>query len=118
MPFGTPGGDVQSQAMLQVLLNVAVFGMDLQAAVEAPRFASFSFPNSFAPHDYYPARLTLEARVPAATAKALSALGHDVQPWPEFSWNAGAVCAVARDNSSGVLTAGADPRRSSYAVGW
>jgi len=92
--------------------------MDLQAAVEAPRFASFSFPNSFAPHDYYPARLTLEARVPAATTKALQALGHDVQPWPEFSWNAGAVCAVARDNASGVLTAGADPRRSSYAVGW
>ena len=72
MPFGTPGGDVQSQAMLQVLLNVEVFGMDLQAAVEAPRFASFSFPNSFAPHDYYPARLTLEARVPAATTKALA----------------------------------------------
>ncbi len=118
MPFGTPGGDVQSQAMLQVLLNVAVFGMDLQAAVSAPRFASHSFPNSFAPHDYYPARLTLEARLPEATARSLAALGHEVQSWPEFSWNAGAVCAIARDNASGVLTAGADPRRSSYAVGW
>ncbi|MFI4986184.1 MAG: gamma-glutamyltransferase family protein [Alphaproteobacteria bacterium] len=118
MPFGTPGGDVQSQAMLQVLLNVAVFGMDLQAAVEAPRFASYSFPNSFAPHDYHPGRLTLEARIPEATAKALRGLGHAVEPWPDWSWNAGAVCAVARDNASGVLTAGADPRRSSYAVGW
>ena len=30
MPFGTPGGDVQTQAMLQVLLNLSLFGMDLQ----------------------------------------------------------------------------------------
>ena len=38
MPFGTPGGDVQPQAMLQVLLNVLIFGMNPQQAVEAPRF--------------------------------------------------------------------------------
>ena len=38
MPFGTPGGDVQPQAMLQVFLNVNAFGMDAQAAIEAPRF--------------------------------------------------------------------------------
>src|SRR5207237_7237686 len=42
MPFGTPGGDVQQQAMLQVFLNVTVFGMELQRAVEAPRIASRS----------------------------------------------------------------------------
>jgi gamma-glutamyltranspeptidase/glutathione hydrolase len=41
MPFGTPGGDVQTQAMLQVLLNVLHFGMDLQSAIEAPRVASY-----------------------------------------------------------------------------
>ena len=55
MPFGTPGGDVQTQAMLQVLLNVMQFGMDLQDAIEAPRVASlFSFPSSFAPFEYFP----------------------------------------------------------------
>src|SRR5207244_5977517 len=37
MPFGTPGGDVQQQAMLQVFLNVTVYGMELQRAIEAPR---------------------------------------------------------------------------------
>ncbi|HEU5320281.1 MAG TPA: gamma-glutamyltransferase, partial [Methylomirabilota bacterium] len=46
MPFGTPGGDVQQQAMLQVFLNVTVFGMPLQEAIEAPRLASRSFPDS------------------------------------------------------------------------
>ena len=54
MPFGTPGGDVQCQAMLQVFLNINVFGMAPQAAVEAPRFAGYSFPGSFEPHPYYP----------------------------------------------------------------
>ncbi|HEV7268627.1 MAG TPA: gamma-glutamyltransferase, partial [Falsiroseomonas sp.] len=39
LPFGTPGGDVQSQAMLQTLLNVLLFGMDPQDAVEHPRIA-------------------------------------------------------------------------------
>ena len=60
MPFGTPGGDVQCQAMLQTFLNVEVFGMDLQAAIEAPRFATFSFPSSFEPHNVQPGRLMLE----------------------------------------------------------
>ena len=39
IPFGSPGGDVQPQAMLPVLLNVVVFGMTLQEAVETPSFA-------------------------------------------------------------------------------
>src|SRR5690606_27902192 len=50
MPFGTPGGDVQCQAMLQTFLNMEVFGMEPQQAVESPRFATFSFPSSFEPH--------------------------------------------------------------------
>ncbi len=60
MPFGTPGGDVQPQAMLQVFLNINVFGMDPQSAIDAPRFANYSFPGSFEPHPYYPGRLYIE----------------------------------------------------------
>ena len=54
MPFGTPGGDAQVQAMAQLFLNVVEFGMDPQQAIEAPRFVSMSFPNSFWPHAYRP----------------------------------------------------------------
>ena len=43
MPFGTPGGDVQPQSMLQVFLNVTVFDMDAQTAIEAPRFRELQF---------------------------------------------------------------------------
>lgn len=118
MVFGTPGGDVQTQAMLQVLLNVVVFGMDVQSAVEAPRFASFSFPISFEPHEYLPGRLNLEARFPEETGRALSVLGHEIEWWPERTWKAGSVCVIRPDAEVGVLHAGADFRRAGYALGW
>ncbi|MCC6533445.1 MAG: gamma-glutamyltransferase family protein [Burkholderiales bacterium] len=118
LPFGSPGNDVQPQAMLQVFLNLHVFGMDVQASIEAPRFATYSFPASSAPHAYYPARLNLEARIPRATGEALARLGHDVQWWPDLEWRAGAVCAIRADPERGTLEAGADPRRLCYALGW
>ena len=104
--------------MLQTFLNMVEFGMNPQQAVEAPRFATQSFPDSFQPHAYQPNRLMLEARLPQAVGEHLSALGHDVQWWPQFVWKAGAMCAIRKDPDSGLMSAGADPRRASYALGW
>ena len=118
MPFGTPGGDVQSQAMLQVLLNRFVFGQEVQSAIESPRFASYSYPSSFAPYDYYPGRLAIEARIPEAVIAELQRRGHEIQRWPDWIWTAGAVCAIDVDKKRGVIEAGADPRRAAYALGW
>jgi gamma-glutamyltranspeptidase/glutathione hydrolase len=118
MPFGTPGGDVQIQAMLQVFLNQVLFGMNPQVAAEAPRFASYSFPDSFEPHDYFPGRLQIEGRFDPKLGDTLKSYGHDVQWWPGETWRAGSVCSIRADRRSGLLVGGADPRRSSYAVGW
>ncbi len=118
LPFGTPGGDVQSQAMLQVLLNIFVHDQDVQGAIESPRFASYSYPSSFAPYDYYPGRLNVEGRVPEAVTAELARRGHDVERWPDWIWLAGAVCAIRSDTKRGVKEAGADPRRAAYALGW
>ena len=117
MPFGTPGGDVQTQAMLQVFLNVHLFGMQVQEAVEAPRVASYSYPSSFEPHAYHPGLLNLESRIDKATGEALAKLGHTIGWWPDWTWLAGAVCTVVADEATGVLKGGADPRRPSYALG-
>ena len=117
MPFGSPGGDVQPQAMRQVLLNVVAFGMTLQEAVEAPRIASANLQGSFEPHAYTPGGLLLEGRMTRAAADGLRHRGHAVRDWPDFTWQAGAVCAVRQDEATAVLSAGADPRRPSYAVG-
>lgn len=118
MPFGSPGGDVQTQAMLQAFLNVTVFGMELQEAVEAPRFVSYSFPGSFEPHPIHPGRLLLEGQIDRSVGEALHALGHKIEWWDDRNWRAGGVCAIRRDEKTGILTAAADPRRPSYALGW
>lgn len=117
MPFGTPGGDVQLQAMVQVFLNVACFGLAAQEAVEAPRIASRSFVDSFWPHGASPGLLHAEARIAPDVREALGGLGHRVEPWPEWWWRAGAVCCIDR-RADGTLVAGADPRRCSHAIGW
>jgi len=117
MPFGTPGGDVQTQAMLQVFLNINLFGLDVQEAVEAPRVASYSFPSSFEPHAYHPGRLNLEGRIEKSVGAGLARLGHKVEWWPDWTWLAGAVCTIFADKETGVLKGGADPRRPSYVVG-
>jgi gamma-glutamyltranspeptidase / glutathione hydrolase len=118
MPLGTPGGDVQAQALAQVLLNIEVFGMNPQQAVEAPRFASYSFPDSFEPHAYSPGLLYIENRIASSVREALASRGHDVVEWPDFVWRAGAVCVQRADRVSGMIAAAADPRRPCYAVGW
>ena len=118
MCFGTPGGDVQSQAMLQVFLNVTQFGMQVQQAVEAPRFSSASFPNSFAPHEYFPGRLCVEEDMPNGVIEEMRRRGHDVQVLPRLPAQHGAVCAVMRDPKTGLKHAGADPRREAYALAW
>jgi gamma-glutamyltranspeptidase/glutathione hydrolase len=116
MPFGTPGGDVQTQAMLQVMLNIFQHGMEVQDAIEAPRIASYSFPSSFAPFEYFPGRLAAEGRIDAATRADLASRGHDMRDWPEFTWLAGSVEAILTDPTTGLIGAGADPRRPAYAI--
>ena len=118
MPFGTPGGDVQTQAMLQTLFNLFVFDMPPQSAVEAPRFATYSFPASFEPHTQQPGRLNLEALIANSTGVELQQLGHDVDWWEKLTWRAGGVCLILADLETGVLSGAADPRRACYAVGW
>jgi gamma-glutamyltranspeptidase/glutathione hydrolase len=118
MAFGTPGGDVQTQAMLQFILNVTLHGMDLGQAVDAPRFATYSFPSSFEPHEYWPGRLSIEGRVAQDVLRDLAARGHQVVAWPVMTAMAGAVCAVARDAARACLVGSADVRRVSHVVGW
>jgi gamma-glutamyltranspeptidase / glutathione hydrolase len=117
MAFGCPGGDSQVQGMLQVFLNIVEFGMEPQAAIEAPRVVTRSFQNSFWPHVYEPGRVDAELRIPPDVRAALAALGHDVHA--NHAWGGTSLmCAVTADPTSGVLAGGADPRGDCYAAGW
>jgi gamma-glutamyltranspeptidase/glutathione hydrolase len=116
MVFGTEGGDNQDQWTLQLFLNVVDFGMDLQAALDAPLFHSAHFPSSFHPHDMETAGLRVEGRIPPSTVAALEAVGHVVTVGGD--WDFGQVTAARITPETGLLEAGASPRSmAAYAVG-
>jgi gamma-glutamyltranspeptidase/glutathione hydrolase len=115
LALGTPGGDVQPQTMLQVLLNQLVFGQSPQDAVEAPRLETRSMPDSFWPHGYTPGRLRLEAALAADTGEALRGLGHRTETVEDWDWQMGSACLIHVD-AAGIRWAAADPRRDSYAL--
>ena len=108
MAFGTPGGDQQDQWTLQFFLNVVDFGMNLQEAIEAPKFSSAHFPSTFFPHDNTPGLLRIEDRIDASVRGALAELGHKVETRPPYC--EGNVLAVQVDRERGLLCGGADPR--------
>jgi gamma-glutamyltranspeptidase/glutathione hydrolase len=115
MTIGCPGGDDQAQADLQLVLNVLLFGMNPQQAVEAPRFSTQTLVNSFYPRVYRPGQLNVEAGIAESTRAELRALGHTVSEIG--ACGIGAV-VTHRDPGTGVLSAGADPRRPTYALAW
>ena len=117
MPFGTPGGDVQCQSMVQLFLNVAEFGMDPQHAIEAPRVSAWSFPNSFWPHAYHPGLVGVEGRIDPSTVAELNRRGHKVEVWDDWTARMGSLSAIKVDRERGTLSAGADLRRDGYAMG-
>jgi gamma-glutamyltranspeptidase / glutathione hydrolase len=120
--FGTQGGDQQDQWTLQFFLNVADFGMNLQQAIEAPRYSCMHAPSSFFPHDAAPGLVRLESRIDERVREDLAARGHKVETRPP--WCDGNVLAVALDGARGQLAAGADPRGQiaalmpAQAIGW
>lgn len=114
--LGSPGGDDQPLRIAQTLLNILVFGMNVQEAIEAPRWSTSAFPASEFPHAMCPRHLALEDRIPDEVRAALATRGHHIEI--KGSWTLGANCAIEVDPVTGVLSAGADPRGDSYALAW
>ncbi len=101
---GSPMGPFIITTVLQTLLNVIDFGMNIQEAVSAPRFH----------HQWRPNRLYLEPEHPRDVVRRLEARGHPVHV-SEFRF--GAAAAILRDPETGILWGGADPRRDIRASG-
>jgi gamma-glutamyltranspeptidase/glutathione hydrolase len=115
LALGTPGGDQQDQWTLQVFLAHVHFGMDLQAAIDAPNHHTEAFPSSFYPRATKRRHVAVEERAGDATLAGLRARGHEVQVSP--AWSLGRVSAAGRE-PDGQLKAAANPRgMQGYAVG-
>jgi gamma-glutamyltranspeptidase/glutathione hydrolase len=111
---GTPGGDFQPQCNLQILLNLIDFGMDPQAAVEAPRW--WSFPGTDPATIERDMELRVEADMPDTTVQGLEALGHRVAKRRAGVYD-GKVQLIIRDPQRGVLMGASDARGDGLAIG-
>lgn len=110
--FGAMGGDGQAQTHAQVYTALARFGLNIQAAIELPRWVHG------AEEPGEPEVLRLEDRFPLATVAALRALGHriiEMGPWESAMGHAQGIMI---DPAHGVLHGGSDPRAEGAAVGW
>lgn len=105
--FGIMGGWNQSQAHAQFVANTVDYGMNLQAALEAPRFTKQTFEGL---------DVEIESRVPAEARALLEAKGHKLQLIGSFGQSVGGGQAVMRDFAAGVNYAGSDPRKDGAAV--
>ncbi|MBI4572464.1 MAG: gamma-glutamyltransferase [candidate division NC10 bacterium] len=105
--IGTPGSYGIPQTTTQMLLNILEYGMNIQAAIEAPRVRV-----------YRDRSVDTEARIPSEVRAALTARGHVIRELPEWSWVVGGGQGVWVDPVSGAMAGGADPRRDGYATGW
>jgi gamma-glutamyltranspeptidase/glutathione hydrolase len=103
MSFGLMGGGVQAQGHVQFLLNYFVFGMDLQAAIDAPRF-----------RHYDGLRVALETPITDAVRDSLKAMGHVLIDQPPIAF--GGAQAIVRLPKG--YAAASDPRKDGMAVGY
>ena len=105
--IGTPGSHGIMQTTPQMILNLIENGMNIQAAIEAPR-VRLEEPGT---------HVGIESRVPAEVRDALAARGHDVRALPDWTAGVGGGQGIAVDQEEGSLMGGADPRRDGYAIG-
>jgi len=103
MSFGVMGGAMQPQGHVQVLLNVLLFGMDLQQANDAPRFRHLSG-----------LRVAIEAPVGDEVRAALAALGHELSDEARTDFG-GAQMIMKLPRG---WAASSDPRKDGLAIGY
>jgi gamma-glutamyltranspeptidase/glutathione hydrolase len=105
--FGIMGGWNQAQAHAQFIADIADFKMNIQAALEAPRFSK---------HTFAGCDVVMEGRFSQAVRKDLAAKGHQIEWKGAYSSVVGGGQAVLRDFATGVNYGASDPRKDGEAV--
>jgi gamma-glutamyltranspeptidase len=111
--LGCMGADGQPQIQLQAYIGMIDFGLDVQEAVELPRFLSGRFALG-EDRD----TLHIEGRVPITTLDSLAARGHKLNRWGHWDELAGHAHGITIDPQSGVRSGGSDPRSDGAAIGY
>ena len=105
--FGIMGGFNQAQAHAQFVANIADYKMNIQAALEAPRFTKYTFDGC---------DVEMEDRVAESARKDLESRGHKIELRHGYSSKFGGGQAVRRDFKSGVNSGASDPRKDGEAI--
>ena len=113
--FGSPGGETIGQTEFQMLVNLVDFKLPVQQAIEAPRFSLDADPNFYKPGAEI--EVSIESRMPQKTIDALKAMGHKLRVLPGWG-SIGHMQTIRIDPVTGTITAGGDPRRTGYAMGY
>jgi gamma-glutamyltranspeptidase len=111
--LGCMGADGQPQIQLQLYAAMIDFGLDIQEAIEMPRFLSGRFALGDARDT-----LHIEGRFPAGTIDALAQRGHAINRWDAWNEMAGHAHGITIDRRSGMLSGGSDPRSDGAAIGY
>lgn len=111
-PIGTQGGDAQVQVLLQLITNLLDFGMEPQAAIDAPRWLAGGGP------DASPFAVLLESGFPEITLPGLARRGHELTIIDPWNPNAGHAQLILVDHQTGMLRGAADPRADGSAAGY
>ena len=114
--LSTPGGDNQDQSLLQVLFDAVFFGMNAEAAVEAPRFQTGHLVSSFDNHAMNPGQLLLDERTAPQVVAELQRRKHLVEMRSRYQ--SGAAPVMVRLTPWGLIEAGADPYYYRAAQAW
>jgi len=105
--FGIMGGWNQAQAHAQFVSNIVDFGMNVQAALEQPRFTKETFEGC---------DVQMEETMPADIRNGLTQRGHQIKLLEPFSFSVGQGAAVVRDSGREVNFAAGDPRSDGAAI--
>ena len=118
LAYGTSCGDCQPQTLIQIWINIVDFGMNVQDAIEAPRFKSVCLPSSDGAHRANPGQVQVEGRISETIINQLEAKAWKMNVYPDFDTDFGGANAILVNPKTGMLSAGSDPRREGYAVAW
>ena len=116
MVTGCPGGDNQDINTMQTLLNIVDFGMNVQQAIEAPRWTTRAFPAS--PSRTLCIRAICRWKIVCRRPCVRSWLGEGISSRSPGHFQSAPTRPSYRTQSEGIVAAGADPRNSALALAW
>lgn len=111
LALGSPGGTRIFPSLTQIILNIIEFGMELDEAIEAPRFFSYSVKGE-------PRNIFLESRISEEIRQILESMGHSLTIRDAYDTYFGGAQGILIPHPGNIIYGGADSRRDGFGAGY